>query len=294
MDHEEVRRYSYWGEVPTSTYMTKSQLQRLTMPRQPGGPVRARVEGRDGAGRKGVFDLYLVSESEPTSSSVAQLAAAAARRTTADRICDECGARPDQPCTPWGDTGRPLCQTCAHIERLRAAQHQAADRRAHVQRQAADLLDHQALAVLHVTYTTRGTTESGRRRPPSAAHVTALAPDGRTLIDARLRLVPPRSKGIPEDAVDPEAAAEEIRAALAPATVVVWADALGDLSAGLSRLGIPWPVPSGYGRRHDLCQMTAAWRGDIGHKTGSPRMPVAPGRADRMLYLLQEMAQARP
>ncbi|MEV5205627.1 hypothetical protein [Streptomyces sp. NPDC053720] len=75
----------------------------------------------------------------------------------------------DQPCTPWGDTGRALCQTCTHIERLRTAQRQAADRRAHVQQQAAKLLD-QDLAVFHITYTEHGTTDSGRRCPPSAAH----------------------------------------------------------------------------------------------------------------------------
>ncbi|MCX4734481.1 hypothetical protein [Streptomyces sp. NBC_01363] len=89
-------------------------------------------------------------------------------------------ARPDQPCTPWGDTGRALCQTCVHIERLRTAQRQATERRAHVQQQAAELLG-QDLSVLHITYTDRGTTDSGRRRPPSAAHVTALAPEGRAV-----------------------------------------------------------------------------------------------------------------
>ncbi|MEU2134002.1 hypothetical protein [Streptomyces sp. NPDC018352] len=36
--------------------------------------------------------------------------------------------------------------------------------------------------------------------------------------------------------------------------------------------------------------MTQAWRGDIDPKTGNPRLPVTPGRADRMLYLLHEMA----
>ncbi|MCX4400130.1 MULTISPECIES: hypothetical protein [unclassified Streptomyces] len=30
----------------------------------------------------------------------------------------------------------------------------------------------------------------------------------------------------------------------------------------LRLVDIPWPVPSGYGRRHDLLQMTLAWRGD--------------------------------
>lgn len=58
MPDQEVHRYAYWGEVPAGTYMTKSHLQRLTLPRQPGGPARATVEGRDGAGRQGVFDLW--------------------------------------------------------------------------------------------------------------------------------------------------------------------------------------------------------------------------------------------
>ncbi|MFE7112697.1 hypothetical protein ACFU98_37830 [Streptomyces sp. NPDC057575] len=62
--------------------------------------------------------------------------------------------------------------------------------------------------------------------------------------------------------------------------------------AGRGYLGTPWPAPTGYGRRHDLSQMTVAWRGDIDPKTGTPRLPVAPGRADRMLYLLHEMAHA--
>ncbi|MEU4506596.1 hypothetical protein [Streptomyces sp. NPDC024089] len=74
-------------------------------------------------------------------------------------------------------------------------------------------------------------------------------------------------------------------------TVVVWSnDVLTDLSTGLRDLGIPWPVPTGHGRCHELLQMTLAWRGDIDPKTGSPRLPIAPGRADRMLYLLREMA----
>ncbi|MEV6750703.1 hypothetical protein AB0N21_41455 [Streptomyces sp. NPDC051080] len=163
-------------------------------------------------------------------------------------------------------------------------------RRAHVQRQAAELLD-QDLAVLHVTYTDRGTTPSGRRRPPSAAHITALAPTGETLLDTRPRLVPPLSKGIPDVVVDPDRTAEEIRTALDGKTIVIWAGyVLTDLSTALRDLDIPWPVPSGYGRRHDLFQMTLAWRGDIDAKTGNPRLPVAPGRADRMLYLLHEMA----
>ncbi|MGW9119272.1 hypothetical protein ACWGRV_22035 [Streptomyces sp. NPDC055663] len=95
--------------------------------------------------------------------------------------------------------------------------------------------------------------------------MTALAPDGTTLTDTRPRLVPPRSKRIPDTAVDPELAAEEIRMALDGKTVVVWSNGvLTDLSTGLRDLKIPWPVPTGYGRRHDLFQMALAWRGGIG------------------------------
>ncbi|WP_405708018.1 MULTISPECIES: hypothetical protein [unclassified Streptomyces] len=139
------------------------------------------------------------------------------------------------------------------------AQPQAADRRAHVQRQAAELLD-QDLAVLHITYTDRGTTDSGRCRSPSAAHVIALAPTGENLIDTRPRLVPPRSRGIPDDVVAPFRATEEISTALDGKTVVAWSgDVLTDLFTGLRDLGIPWPVPNGYGRRHELLQMTLGW-----------------------------------
>ncbi|MFF4355098.1 hypothetical protein [Streptomyces sp. NPDC001530] len=249
------------------------------------------MEGRDGAGRRDTFDLYLISESVPTSASTAQLAAAAARRTTGTRVCEQCGSRPELPCTQvesWL-----LCQACAHIERLRAAQRQAGEARAHVQRRAARLLDDGDLAVVHVTYTDRGITEAGKRRTPSAAHVTALGADGTVLVDVELRIVSPRSKGIPDGAVDPDQAAEAIRRVLADKTVLVWAsDVLKDLIQGLVGLGISWPFPSGYDRRHELRQMVMTWRGDLNPKTGTVRMPIPPGRADRMLYQLQQIAVA--
>ncbi|MEU6885653.1 hypothetical protein ABZ918_10650 [Streptomyces viridosporus] len=68
----------------------------------------------------------------------------------------------------------------------------------------------------------------------------------------------------------------------------MWASAvLHDLGQGLRALGIAWPLPPGYARRHELRPMGMTWRGDLNPKTGSPRVPIAPGRADRMLYLLQ-------
>jgi hypothetical protein len=83
--------------------------------------------------------------------------------------------------------------------------------------------------------------------------VTALGADGTVLVDTLMRIVPPRSRGIPDGAADPDQAAEAIRTALAETTVLVWAnDALTDLIRGLAALGIAWPLPSGYDRRHEL------------------------------------------
>ncbi|MFF4260284.1 hypothetical protein ACFY1L_55055 [Streptomyces sp. NPDC001663] len=174
---------------------------------------------------------------------------------------------------------------------LRAAQRQAGEARAHVQLRAARLLDDSDLAVVHVAYTDRGTTDAGKRRTPSAAHVTALGAAGTVLVDVELRIVAPRSKGIPDGAADSDQAAETIRSALADKTVLVWAsEVLKDLIHGLAGLGISWPFPSGYDRWHELRQMVMTWRGDLNGKTGTVRLPIPPGRADRMLYLLQQIA----
>ncbi|MFF3631668.1 hypothetical protein [Streptomyces sp. NPDC002164] len=63
------------------------------------------------------------------------------------------------------------------------------------------------------------------RSTPSDAQITALAPHGTTLMDTRPRMVPPRSKGVPDDVVDPAEAAGEIRAALGGKTLVVRSNA---------------------------------------------------------------------
>ncbi|RPE38991.1 hypothetical protein EDD90_1941 [Streptomyces sp. Ag109_O5-1] len=285
----ELDHYKYWGEVPTGTYMTKTQLRDLDLPRQPGGPARATVQGRDGASRRATFDLYLISESVPTSASAAQLSAAAARRRTGPRVCEQCGARPELPCTKV-ESWR-LCPACAHVERLRAAQRKAGEARAHAQQEATRLLGGGDLAVVHVAYTDRGTTDSGKRRTPSAAEVTALGADGRVLVGVQMRLVPPRSKGTPDGAADPRQAAETIRTTLGEKTVLVWGNnVLADLGHALRALDVAWPFPSGYDRRHELKPLAMHWRADLNPWTATHRLPVAPDRADRMLYLLQRIA----
>ncbi|MFG2226565.1 hypothetical protein [Streptomyces sp. NPDC048644] len=285
--------FARWGALPPDRYMTRTQLADLDQPREPGGPVRATVEGRDGAGRRATFDLYLISESRPTRASAAQLAAAAARRATGTRVCEQCGARPDLPCTRVGDWL--LCRTCAHIDMLRARQKQAAEARARATAYAAELLADERLTVLHVGYTDHGATSAGTLRTPSAAHLTALDADSQVLLDLQVRLVPPRSEDIPEGAIGPTAAAtatatERIRLALTGRIMLVWAaDSLGHLSNS-EALDDGWPFPTGYGRRHELCHLATDWRGDLDPKTGQPCPAMPPGRADRMLHLLQRIA----
>ncbi|MFG2141524.1 hypothetical protein [Streptomyces sp. NPDC048650] len=269
--------------------MTQTQLGSLDLPREPGGPVRATVEGRDGTGRRAVFDLYSISESRPTRAGARQLAAAADRCATGTRVCEQCGARPDLPCTQvdaWL-----LCQVCAHIEKLRARQRQAAEARARATEQAAELLADGRLAVVHLDYTDRGTTPAGDRRAPSAAHITALDAGGRALLDVHMRLLSPCSQGIPAGATAPEAAVEQIRRVLADRVIVVWsADGLSDLSKALRALDLDWPFPAGYGRRHDLWHLAMDWRGELDPTTGQPRPTIPPDRVDRTLYLLQQIA----
>ncbi|MFF2927146.1 hypothetical protein ACFVTP_32875 [Streptomyces celluloflavus] len=109
------------------------------------------------------------------------------------------------------------------------------------------------------------------------------------LLDIQIRLVPPRSKGIPEGAIAPTAAAEQIRLTLAGRVMLVWAaDSLGGLSK--AKAFDDWPFLAGYGRCHELCHLVTDWRSELDPKTGQPRPAVEPGRADRMLHLLQQIA----
>ncbi|QLH19277.1 hypothetical protein [Streptomyces sp. Rer75] len=66
---------------------SKSQLGRADLPREPGGPVRGWVTGRDFRGREMDIELYAVAESVPTKASGGQLAAADRRRTATVRAC---------------------------------------------------------------------------------------------------------------------------------------------------------------------------------------------------------------
>jgi hypothetical protein len=282
--------YAAWSDVPAHIFMTKTQLADLDLPRKP-GPVAATVDGYDFRDKKTVIELYRVSESVPSPASARALTAARTRTGAPDpRRCTDCDARPQLSCTAYQDGAR-RCQACTHIHRLRTLQRAAADARAHATARAAELLAGQRLAVVHVDLTDRGTTPSGNRRSPSAGHLTALDHTGKVLITTLMRLVGPRSDGIPEGAVSPDDAALPLRTALSGRVVLRWGwDGLGPVSAALRTAGWTDVIPSGYGSTYDLQTLTAQWRGDLDPRTTHARPVIEPGRADRMLYLLQQIA----
>ncbi|MFE2600147.1 hypothetical protein ACFXCZ_27270 [Streptomyces sp. NPDC059396] len=287
---DQIPHFDSWSAVPRDTYMTKTMLAKLDLPRRPGGPVRAMVTGQDFRGRKTDLDLYAVAESVPSPASSRQLTAARAGSGTDARTCTDCGARPEQPCTTYAD-GAALCGTCAHIRALRTAQRDAAESRAWAIDTAARLLADERLAVVHVDLTHRGTTSSGVKRSPSAARLVALDTAGQPLIDVTVRLVGPRSKGIPDSAIAPEDAADPIRTALAGRTLLLWAEGTaGELAGALQQPGQQPAIPTGYGVRNYLWSPAMHWRADIDLRTRRLRPCIPPGTADRLLHLLQRIA----
>ncbi|WP_369266167.1 hypothetical protein [Streptomyces harbinensis] len=73
-------------------------------------------------------------------------------------------------------------------------------------------------------------------------------------------------------------------------TVLIWQHSdLEDLAAALQTHRAPWPLPEG--QVQELLPLTTAWRAEI-TPDGHQARPAVPGRADRMLYLLQQIADA--
>lgn len=290
-DTEEIQHFESWSQVPTGVYLTRTQMRELDLPRVP-GPVRATVTGYDWRDHKTQFDLHLISESTPSPASAAKLAAGRSGRPSL-HLCTDCGAHPDLAVTVYRDGDR-LCRACAHIRHLRNLQAGAAPRAAHTAGRAQQLLS-SPLAIVHTELVDRGTTPSGARRPPAAVRTTVIDQDGRPLTEACVRLVGPRSKGVPDDAQDPDDVGQQFRDAFDGRTVVTWpGTGWGDLTAGLRAAGWTTAVPSGYGTTADLKEMTWLWRADLDPTTGAHRAAVPPGRADLMLYLLLQMAAEAP
>lgn len=286
-----VRHYTSWAQVPAG-YMTKTQLLELDLPRRP-GPVRATVEAYNWRGKRQTFDLFRVAESTPSPASARQLAARRTDGTPNPHLCSDCGAHPEQPATVYQD-GRRLCRACQHIYALRVLQEDYARRAAYVSRGAAELL-RVPLAVVHCELAERGTTASGSPRSPAAVRAEAVDEAGAGLLDVTVRLVGPRSKGIPEGAQAVDDVGQRIRDAFAGRRLLVWSgEGFNLLSGALRAAGWTDAIPTGYGAVRDLEDMAMHWRADFDHATRAPRRPVPPGRADRMLYLLQQIGADAP
>ncbi|MFJ8444400.1 hypothetical protein [Kitasatospora griseola] len=288
---EPVPAYTWWGEVP-EYLLTRTQLAALELPRRPGGPVRATVDGSTPAGRA-TFKLFDLAESVPTAATGAQLAAAAARSATV-RVCEDCGARPDAPPAarihPKNGPGRLLCRACRQVHRIRQAQQRLRTASEAAARELADLVaEHgERLVVLDVAYTLRA-TPSGKQVPAAAA-LTALDLVGTALFRRTLRLTGPRTPCSAPDAVPAADALDELSGILAGRTVLMWnlAD-LDPLHAALRRAAIDAPAYPPRRRSRSLHELAALWRADV-TADANLRPAVAPGTADRLLHLVHLIA----
>ncbi|MBC9006118.1 hypothetical protein [Micromonospora aurantiaca (nom. illeg.)] len=274
--------YSGWRAVPPGLF-TKSQLADLDLPRVPGGPPRAWVETSNWRGKKESYRLYSLRESLPSPASAAALEAAR-ERATGGRVCDGCGARPDRPPVEFGSGGHLWCRACALVERLASRHRETAAQRAEAVRWAREMLAAQAV-VVRVDLLLRPPAPSGRQDPnPVALRVDAVHSRGKRLVDATIRLVGPRVKAVPDEAVTPDAAAKRMEAVLSAPAVVSWSDtgvyALGQLYGGW-RTGTQRPV---------MNWIAAAWRGDVDPDTLQIRSAIDPGTAGRTALLLRRMA----
>ncbi|MEZ0094962.1 hypothetical protein [Streptacidiphilus sp. EB129] len=296
--------YPHWGAVPW-TLTAKSSLAKADLPREPGGPVRGWVAGTDWRDKKTEIALYAVAESVPTKATANQLAAAR-RRSTAVRVCDDCGAHTQQPLTQSGD-GAHRCVMCRRIARIRRLQAGLRAGRGALAEWAQQLLADPLTAVVWVSVVEAEPGGSGRR-PPLAARVHVVDAAGARLLDVLVKLAGPRTKGAPVEAVPAEQGAAALQRALAGRRLAGWdGEALTPVLERLEALGHrvrldaigpkTWEQ-SHYGRRSPLMAAAAgrvaAWRGELDPGTGKLRAAWEPGTADRLWLLLGDVAQEQP
>ncbi|MEU0345088.1 hypothetical protein ABZ092_40715 [Streptomyces bobili] len=285
-------RYERWGDVPAGL-VTRTRLGDADPPRRPGGPVRARVRDYNWRGKAETFDLYAVAESVPTAATGRQLAAAAQRRA-AGRACEGCGGVGQLPLLEHD--GRRVCAACRHLARLAEKQQELRVRRAELGLWARGLLS-RPLALVWVELTAAPLSGSGRARPPLAGRVQVADETGGVLEDVLVRLAGPRTRGAPAGAVSAGEGAGRIARVLEGRRRVVWGP-LGEVTARLEVLGHPvdfdraLAVPSGHGILwpDDVASRYAQWCGELDPATGRLRTPWPPGSADRLWYVLAQMA----
>lgn len=291
--------YTLWNQVPWD-WASKTQMATADLPREPDGPVRGYVAGRDFRGRETEIPLYAVAESRPTRASGGQLASADARRTATVRMCTDCGANCQLPLQER--QGRHLCPMCWRIATVVDFQIELRERRVENAAWARELLAG-ALAVVWVEVLGAEPTPAGRKRAPLASRVQAVDEKGRRILDVLIRLAGPRTRGAPAEALAPGEGAERMAAALAGRRRVVWGPLMA-VRERLAALGHPVvlgqqpPEPSAVWSQYrrswpdSVADRYAQWRGELDPATGELRTPWPPGTADRLWLCLTRMANA--
>jgi hypothetical protein len=296
--------YERWGQVPAGL-LTQAQLRELEFPRRPVVPV-ARVRSADFRGRRDrlLVDLYDPEACPPTEATTGQLQAAAAR-STQSRRCDDCGARPERPCLRDDVDGRARCLLCAHVDRLRQLQREAAQRQREAVARAGELLADPATAILHITENVPPRTPAGRARPALSVRIDAVDTDGRRLVDVTVSRVSERARLRDPAAVPPADVREQILAALDGKTLLLWAESelalLGNAvphpreNPGHHRPGRGWPTVYAGARPRSVALdwISRAWRADL-TTSGEPRAIRHPGTAGRLWLHLTRIAADRP
>lgn len=282
-----IKTYHGWREVPYGL-VTKTQLSQLEFPRTPGRVV-AEVSTTDYNGKLTTLDLYRLADSDPTQTSAARLRELA---TSAPKVrtCQDCGAHTEHPLDP----ARPLCRTCVYILRLRRNQADCAERRALGAAEVADWLDQDGVAVVEVKTTTPPRTPSGKIRPTTAARIRAVdVATEKRILDVHMRLVPARSKFIPDGAGDPETIIPQIHDALLGRPLLAWSEVeLVNL-----RSEAPHDQWRTYSAKRDMRSVqliSTWWRGDVDPYDPpmagvSARMATYPGTPERLLLHLQRI-----
>lgn len=298
--------FSRWGAVPKGPHglASRTQLANADLPRQAGGPVRSYVKCHDWRGRRAEVELYSVAESTPTNASAAVLAAAAARRITVVRVCSDCGAHCEQPLAKHGN-GQHLCPMCARIAAVRATQAQLREARKERGAWAAQALAEPHMVIVWVTATEALLTAGGHKRPPLAARLHAVDNRGRRLLDVLIRLAGPRTEGAPAEAVPACDAAPAIQEALSGRRILTWdTDVLREVLERLHALGQPVTLEgapktgqlpahrqSYQTRFESLHPIVQAWRAVLDPATGNLRDCWEPGSADRLHFVLKQIAE---
>jgi hypothetical protein len=279
--------YPGWTALPAEPPLfTKTQLGSLDLPRVPSGPAVARVSGADGAGRTGVFDLYdATADSKPTRTGPAALLAA----DQSSHICEACWARPERPVAQRQGQKRRLCQACARVETIRAAQARARVTSARHTEWAREVIADPMAVWVYLEYAAfRPRSRFAGSRPGPAVTMTAVDFTGAWVLRMVVRLVPETHRDAPAKSVDERTAARRVAAKLGGRRIVLWSAE----DAGLLSL---WSKDGGIPIRFDpkdvLENRLPAWRAVVDPHGAPVGDCLSPGRADRLLVATARMAE---